>query len=80
MDSHARSVAKAITWQITGLFIMALIGVAFTGSLTAGGLLAAITTVIGFVSYLIHERIWARIGWGRVGAGTLSPAPAPTPR
>jgi len=69
METHRRSLAKAVTWQLTGLISMALIGYAFTGSLSAGGMLALVTTAIGFVCYLIHERVWARIGWGRRPGG-----------
>jgi uncharacterized membrane protein len=27
--------------------------------------MAVVNTVIGFVTYLIYERLWARIPWGR---------------
>ena len=44
---------------------MALVGLAMTGSATLGGSIAVLNTAIGFIAYLVYERVWARIGWGR---------------
>lgn len=65
METPARSLAKAVTWQLLGLVVMTLIGYLITGSLGAGGAIAVAGTASGFVSYIAHERIWARIPWGR---------------
>ncbi|MFN3209517.1 MAG: DUF2061 domain-containing protein [Roseovarius sp.] len=65
MDTAKRTLAKAITWQALGLAVMTLIGFVMTGSVAEGGAFAAITAAIGFVSFFLHERAWARIGWGR---------------
>lgn len=48
-----------------GLAVMSLVGFAATGSFTVGGVMAVINTAIGFVTYLIYERVWAAISWGR---------------
>ncbi|WP_114287475.1 DUF2061 domain-containing protein [Candidatus Halocynthiibacter alkanivorans] len=65
MDSRRRLWAKAITWQVLGLFSMTALGAAFTGSFTAGGYFALAAAAIGLISYVIHERLWARVQWGR---------------
>jgi uncharacterized membrane protein len=44
---------------------MALVGWAFTGSVVLAGGMAVANMAIGFATYLIHERIWARVRWGR---------------
>jgi len=67
METRGRSLVKAIVWNIIGLISMTLVGFLATGSATAGGVMAAINTAIGFTCYLIYERVWARISWGRVG-------------
>ncbi|NIZ14713.1 DUF2061 domain-containing protein [Phaeobacter sp. HF9A] len=73
METRGRSLVKAVVWNSIGLATMALVGFIATGSATTGGVMAAINTGIGFVSYLIYERIWAKINWGRAegwaGAG-----------
>lgn len=65
MESPTRTIAKAVSWQLLGLFTMSLIGYLFTGSLAAAGSLAVVTTAIGAVCYVFHERVWNRISWGR---------------
>lgn len=66
MESPSRTIAKAVSWQLLGLLSMTLIGCAFTGSVAAAGSLAIITTIIGAVCYVFHERAWNRIAWGRI--------------
>jgi uncharacterized membrane protein len=65
METRRRTLVKAVFWQVLGLSVMALVGWAVTGSAALGGTLAAINTAVGFVSYILYERLWARIGWGR---------------
>ena len=65
MESSKRTLAKAICWQVSGLMMMSLIGYLFTGSFSQGGMIAVVGTIVGFVTYFLHERIWARIGWGQ---------------
>ncbi|HSH43400.1 MAG TPA: DUF2061 domain-containing protein [Arenicellales bacterium] len=68
METPTRTIAKAVSWQLLGLLSMTLIGYLFTGSVMAAGSLAVVTTVIGAVCYVLHERIWNRISWGRSDA------------
>lgn len=65
MESPRRTIAKAVSWQTLGLFSMAVIGFLFTGSVQAAGSMAIVTTACGAVSYVLHERVWNRITWGR---------------
>ncbi len=64
METRRRSLVKAVSWQFSGLIMMALLGFLFTGSVSAGGALALVSTGIGFVCYLLHERLWTAIRWG----------------
>ncbi|SEK41118.1 Predicted membrane protein [Roseovarius azorensis] len=65
METRLRSIVKAVIWNLIGLTVMALVGVAVTGSLTAGGIMAVINTMIGLTTYFLYERVWAGIRWGR---------------
>lgn len=65
MEKPIRTLAKAVSWQLLGLFSMALIGYLFTGSLLTAGSLALVTTATGSVCYVLHERAWNRVDWGR---------------
>ena len=68
MESRVRSLAKATSWQLLGLATMSLLGFLFTGSVASGGLLAVVSCGLGFVTYLLHERVWSGIRWGWVQA------------
>lgn len=65
MDSKRRSIVKAGLWTAIGFVMMALTGYVLTGSLSTGGALALLNSGLGMVSYVIYERVWATIGWGR---------------
>ncbi|SDN43103.1 Predicted membrane protein [Lutimaribacter pacificus] len=65
MDTRTRTVVKAVIWQLLGLVTTGLVGVVLTGSVALGGAMALVSTGIGFVVYLVYERVWAAISWGR---------------
>ena len=65
MESRTRSLVKAFLWQALGLLSMGVVGFLFTGSLAMGGRIALMNAAIGLCVYLIYERIWARVLWGR---------------
>lgn len=66
MDTKKRTIAKAFCWQGVGLIVMTIIGYIFTGSASAGGALALTSATVGLVNYFLHERLWARVRWGRI--------------
>ena len=65
MDTTSRLITKSITWQVSGLVVMTLIGYLFTNSFTAGGGIAIASALVGFISYFMHEMLWSKVGWGR---------------
>ena len=67
MDSGRRTVVKAVIWNLIGLVMMGLVGLAMTGSAALGGAMAAVNTLIGLSVYVVYERLWARVRWGRHG-------------
>ncbi|QFT73120.1 hypothetical protein FIU92_08795 [Ruegeria sp. THAF33] len=50
-----------------GLATMTLVGLIATGSAAVGGALALVNTAIGLALYIVYERIWAGVSWGRNG-------------
>jgi len=65
MESGRRTLVKSVLWTILGGVVMTLVGLAFTGSVAVGGAMAVINAGLGFVTYLVYERVWAGIRWGR---------------
>ncbi len=68
MERPRRTMVKAVIWNINGLFVMSLVGFVMTGSAGVGGLMAVVNTAIGLSLYVLYERIWSRIAWGRIEA------------
>ena len=66
MISRKRSLLKAITWRLGGSVVTAGVVFGFTGDggMSVGAGVADI--VIKFIAYYIHERLWARVDWGRM--------------
>lgn len=64
MESKTRSMVKAVLWTLMGFVMMIGVGYASTGSMALGSGMALINSTLGLVSYVIYERVWARISWG----------------
>jgi len=65
METRRRTVVKATLWNLVGFLMMAVVGLTWTGSVAVGGAIALINTAVGFACYLVYERIWTRVSWGR---------------
>jgi uncharacterized membrane protein len=72
VDTRLRSIVKAIIWQLMGLVVMIVIGFAVTGSFWAGGVMGVINALIGVATYMIYERVWAAVSWGRKARTNLT--------
>ena len=66
MESHRRSIVKALSWRVVALLITASVAWTITGSLRFGVIIGGIDTVIKLVVYYFHERLWNRISFGRI--------------
>lgn len=65
MDTTRRTVAKACTWQLSGLIVMTAITYLVTGSLVEGGAVAGGGALAGAIAYFAHEKVWNHVQWGR---------------
>ena len=64
-DTSTRSIAKTVSWRITGSSATFIISYAILGDFAVSGTIAAIQLTFNTVLYFVHERIWDRIRWGR---------------
>ena len=64
-DQNRRSLAKAISWRITGTLDTFLISWLITGELVLATGIAATEVVTKIALYWLHERAWNRVAWGR---------------
>ncbi len=65
MESHARSIAKAITYRVFGSASTALIVFFFTKNTSASLGAGVADSVIKIGLYFLHERVWDFISFGR---------------
>jgi uncharacterized membrane protein len=65
MDSHARSVAKAVSYRVFGSLSTAMIFYFISGDwkVSAGAGIADSIVKLGL--YFLHERVWNNINFGR---------------
>ena len=58
MESHLRSVTKAITWRIIATLTTATIAYFVTGQIEIAILIGGIEFVVKIIIYYLHERVW----------------------
>lgn len=64
-DSHARSLAKAISWRTTGTIDTFVLSFLITGNVHLAGAIAGTEILTKIVLFYLHERAWSMIPWGR---------------
>lgn len=64
-ESKVRSLAKAISWRITGTLDTFFISWLITGTAKIAGTIALTEICTKILIYWVHERIWVRINWGK---------------
>ena len=65
MDTIVRSIAKTLSWRLTGTFCTFLISFIILGDITTSGTIAMIQLIFNTIMFYIHERIWNIIKWGK---------------
>ena len=73
MENKKRTWTKALTWQAIGLLMMSTVNYLYLGDLHQGIGLSLLLTVQGLLTYVVHERVWARVRWGMGNAATQQP-------
>jgi uncharacterized membrane protein len=65
MDSHVRSIAKAISYRTLGSLSTALIVFFFSGDVKISAGVGALDVIAKLGLYFLHERVWNYISFGR---------------
>ena len=64
-DSHPRSIAKTVSWRVTGSVDTFVLGLIFTGNAKIAGSIAVAEMATKMVLYYLHERAWSAIRWNQ---------------
>ena len=65
-DTSVRSLAKAVSWRVTGTIDTFLISWLITGQILLASGIAFTEIMTKIVLFWLHERVWARIKWGQM--------------
>ena len=65
METHTRSLAKAVTWRIVATLTTMLLVFIFTGNLVVSGGVGLTEILSKMVLYYLHERAWNATSFGR---------------
>lgn len=63
VDSHARALAKAVSWRAVGTADTFLWGYIITGHAGHAGAIASLEVLTKIVLFYLHERAWRLIPW-----------------
>jgi len=66
METHVRSMMKAISWRIVATLTTILLVFAFTGDLVVSGGVGLTELLTKIFIYYAHERLWNALSFGRV--------------
>jgi uncharacterized membrane protein len=72
-EAATRSLAKAVSWRITGTIDTFVISFIVTGKFAVAGSIAGTELFTKIMLYYFHERIWAAVGWGHKQAAKAAP-------
>jgi uncharacterized membrane protein len=64
-ETNRRSLAKAVSWRITGTIDTFIISWLITGELLLASGIAFTEVITKVVLYWAHERVWNRVNWGK---------------
>ena len=64
-ETPVRSLAKAVSWRVTGTIDTFLISWLITGQVLLASGIAFTEIMTKIVLFWLHERVWNRIAWGR---------------
>jgi len=76
LESHPRSLVKAVSWRVLGSLDTFVWSLLMTGSAKIAGSIAVFEVLSKIFLFYFHERAWDAVPWGRRPAAA-QPALAP---
>lgn len=66
MESHFRSIVKAVTWRAGGTVVTFGVAGALTRQFDPAAQIGVSDTVVKIGAFYAHERIWNRLNFGKL--------------
>lgn len=65
METHGRSIIKAISWRTGGTVVTCMVAWILTGSFDLATRIGILDTAIKIGAFYVHERLWNRLDFGK---------------
>ena len=66
MESHVRSIIKALSWRVIATVVTFTIALLLTGTVEMAFKIGLLDTVIKLAAYYGHERTWMKLNFGKL--------------
>ncbi len=66
MESHSRSIVKAVTWRAGGTVVTSFIAWTITGEATLSIGIGLLDSLVKVGAFYLHERFWNRLSFGKL--------------
>ena len=66
MESHTRSIIKALSWRFIATVVTFLVAWFLTGTVNVALKIGFLDTSIKLAAYYLHERAWIQLSFGRL--------------
>lgn len=68
VESHPRSIVKAVSWRMLGSIDTFVLGMIFSGNMRTAGAIAGTEVITKIFLFYFHERLWSLVHWGHRAA------------
>ncbi|MDH7598486.1 MAG: DUF2061 domain-containing protein [Sedimentisphaerales bacterium] len=65
MDTHLRSILKAVSYRVMGSAVTVVIAWVVTSQIALAAQIGVADTLVKILPFYVHERIWQRVPLGR---------------
>jgi len=66
METHARSILKAMTWRTGGTIVTFTVAWVLIGDLSQALGIGIVDTLVKLGAFYFHERLWNRLSFGKL--------------
>jgi len=66
IDSHRRSFLKSLSWRVMATVLTTCVAWSITENIRFAATIGILDSLVKFVIYYLHERIWNKVSFGRL--------------
>jgi uncharacterized membrane protein len=66
METHLRSIVKALSYRVVGTIVTFVVALVLTKSFDLAAQIGILDTVVKIGAFYFHERLWHRIKLGKI--------------